>query len=320
MKLYPGMFRESSESKAPKGFWLNWLIFLLVFMIIMVAESIIPSILVMPKLMSAMGDSANFDMSGSLEMQIEESIALSTKLMSEPSLMISSLFCTGFGTILAIVYCCCIEKRKLSSMGFRKEKALSHYLRGAVTGFIMISAVILMPVIFGISKMSVSSSFNIGIICLYFVGFLVQGMSEEVIMRGYFMTTLGGKSKPVIAIIASAVKFGLAHSGNPGFGLFPLFNLCLFGVFAALYIIAFDDIWGACAIHSIWNFVQGNFYGVSVSGAYHVESFFTSESVSTNEFLSGGTFGAEGSIFTTIVLIVAIVLVLMKMKREQKAE
>lgn len=319
MKLYPEMFRESSESKAPKGFWLNWLIYLLVFMIIMFAEGIIPGMMAMPKLMSAMSDPEMFDMNSSLQQRIEDSINLSTEVMSTPSVMLVTLFCTGIGTILAIVYCRFIEKRTLTSMGFRKGKALSHYLRGAVTGFVMISAVILMPVVFGISRMGVSSTINVGIIFLYFLGFLVQGMSEEVIMRGYFMNTLGGKSKPVIAVIASAVMFGLAHAGNPGFGLFPLFNLCLFGVFAALYIIAFDDIWGACAIHSIWNFVQGNFYGVSVSGAYHVDSIFTTESVSTNAFLTGGKFGAEGSIFTTIVLGAGIVLVLMKMNRDQKA-
>lgn len=312
------MFRESSASRAPKGFWLNWLIYLLVFGIILLAESILPAIIAMPKMMQAMMDPEQFNMNGPLNERVQQAVTISTNMMNDTPYMLTSLFCTGFGTILAIIYCRFIERRPLSSMGFHKNNAVSHYLKGAVTGLVLISAVILLPVVFGISSIKLNSSFNIGVILLYFLGFLVQGMSEEVIMRGYFMNTLGGKSKPVIAVIASAVMFGLAHAGNPGFGLFPLFNLCLFGVFAALYIIAFDDIWGACAIHSVWNFLQGNFYGVSVSGAFRVDSFFVTKSLSSNDFLSGGAFGAEGSIFTTVVLVPACIIVLMKMKKDQK--
>lgn len=319
MKLYPDMFKESAESKAPKGFWLNWLIYLLVMIIIMFAEGIVPSVMAMPKLMREMMNPENFNMNGSLEERIQQSVELSTQLLGDSTVMLVSLFCTVFGTILAIVYCRSFEKRSLSSMGFRKKNILSHYLRGVVTGFVLFSAVALMPVVLGISSISVSSSINIGMILAYLLGFFFQGMSEEVIMRGYFMNTLGGKSKPVIAVIASSVMFGLFHAGNPGFGLFPLFNLSLYGVFAALYIIAFDDIWGACAIHSVWNFLQGNFYGMSVSGAYRVDSVFITESHSSNDFISGGAFGAEGNIFTTIVLVVAIAAVLVKISKQQKS-
>jgi hypothetical protein len=79
-------------------------------------------------------------------------------------------------------------------------------------------------------------------------------------------------------------------------------------------MIAFDDIWGASAIHFIWNFTQGCFYGISVSGTGDTESIFRTVQVSQNSFLTGGNFGVEGSIFTTITLIIACIPVIIKIK------
>ncbi|MBP3310517.1 MAG: hypothetical protein J6L05_06895, partial [Ruminococcus sp.] len=72
---------------------------------------------------------------------------------------------------------------------------------------------------------------------------------------------------------------------------------------------------GVCAIHSVWNFTQGNIYGISVSGSGDAESVFRVASKSSADILTGGEFGIEGSIFTTLVLAVGIVIVLVKIKK-----
>ena len=129
------------------------------------------------------------------------------------------------------------------------------------------------------------------------------------------MTTVGGYHNPLLAIGISSAAFGLAHSANPGINPLAMLNLILFGVFAALYIILFDDIWGACAIHSVWNFTQGNVYGISVSGSGNTESIFRTTAQSSHSFLTGGKFGIEGSIFTTLVLAAGISLLFLKIKK-----
>jgi len=159
---------------------------------------------------------------------------------------------------------------------------------------------------------------NYGIIALYLLGFLVQGMSEEFIFRGYFMTTLGSSHSSYLAVGLSATLFGLAHSANPGLTPLAMFNLILYGVFAGVYVIHFDNIWGVCGIHSVWNFAQGNVYGISVSGNSSMESFFVTSSESSHGFLTGGKFGIEGSIFTTIVLLSATGIVLYLQYRKEK--
>lgn len=308
MKNYrPKMFIESEKSRGPKNIVLMILIFIAFMTVTMILESIIPSAISTPELMKRMADEGLFNITSMDFTETYKKIMdISIEVTMAPRVMIPSLFSTVFGTILAIIYCRFIEKRSLGSMGMRKEKIVPHYLWGMLIGFGLMTVITLLSVIFGANRIALSGGFSIGIIVLYFFGFFVQGMSEEFIFRGYFMNTIGGKHGMALAVAVSSVAFGLAHASNPGFSLFVLFNLSLFGVFAGLYIIAFDDIWGACAIHSVWNFVQGNFYGISVSGAVSADSVFTVSQVSGNKYLTGGTFGIEGSIFTTIVLLAGV--------------
>lgn len=121
----------------------------------------------------------------------------------------------------------------------------------------------------------------------------------------------------MLAVGISAGAFAFAHAFNPGFGILPCVNLVLFGVFAALYMICSGDIWGVCGIHSVWNFMQGNFYGISVSGTGDTESVFRTTQKTAYNWLSGGEFGIEGSIFTTVVLSAGIAVIFFKLRKNQ---
>ena len=60
----------------------------------------------------------------------------------------------------------------------------------------------------------------------------------------------------------------------------------------------------------MWNFIQGNIYGFNVSGMAQSQSIFIFK-ISNCEIFSGGTFGLEGSLLTTIVLLSAINMVIL---------
>lgn len=312
LKLKCKMFEESKKSTASENIIITLLIFLFMFVIIQLAESIIPTIMSNNELQQRIA------LEGSVD--IKRSMEIATEIMMQEKYFIPTLFCTVFGTLISIVYCRFIEARHLTSMGMRKKKAGIHYLQGLLVGLIMISSIALSCALFGITEISLCKSWNIGIIALLFGGFLVQGMSEEFIFRGYLMNTLGGRHNPWIAVIVSSAAFSLAHLFNPGFSFLVFINLSLFGVFAGLYMIAFDDIWGACAIHSIWNFTQGSIYGISVSGTGENESIFRTTAVSSSALLTGGDFGIEGSIITTTILVAACIHVLMKIKNQNHIE
>ena len=97
-------------------------------------------------------------------------------------------------------------------------------------------------------------------------------------------------------------------------------NLFLVAVFFALYMICFDNIWGACAIHSVWNYAQGNIYGIKVSGIeVHAASVFSVTSPQESSLINGGAFGAEGGLGTTVVLLVSLALLIVYMIKTGKA-
>lgn len=309
LNLNSKMAEEAKKSTASENLIVNIIVFIVMFAVIVLAESIIPAVMSNAELQRT------FLEQGLLEnMDYQKMMRISSEVNMQPKYFIPTLLCTAFGTLISVIYCRFIEARHLSSMGMRRKKAGLHYLQGLAVGLALISAIVLIPVIFGINRITLCTNINFGLIGLYLIGFLIQGMSEEFIFRGYFMNTLASRHNPVIAIAVSSAAFSLAHVLNPGYNLLIFLNLALFGAFASLYMIYFDDIWGVCAVHSIWNFTQGSFYGISVSGTGNTESVFRTAAESSSVILTGGDFGAEGSIFTTVVLASACAFMLYRIK------
>ena len=315
----PKMFDEASKSHASKNIFIIILIFIAVFIVIAILESIIPGVVSIKPVLEELANSDLEDTSALLDPKAVTDLA--ARVASKPEVMIPTMFSTIFGTICSLIYCRCIEVRKVSSMGVKKAGFFRNYLPGILIGLVLMTAAVLLGALFGIHTVKLSDDINIGFIVLYFFGFIVQGMSEEFIFRGYFMTTIGGSGKHTLtAVCISSVAFSLAHFGNPGFGPLPFFNIALFGAFAALYMILFENIWGVCAIHSIWNFMQGNFYGISVSGTGDTTSVFRTVAKSSSTVLTGGKFGIEGSILTTIVLLIATAAVVYGISKKSAAQ
>ncbi len=312
LNLKPKMFEESKKSTASENLIVNIIVFAVVLVVIMIAESVIPTMMSNSELQHRFLEEGLVD-----NRDYEKMMQISTEVNMKPKYFIATLLCTGFGTLISIIYCRFIEARYLSSMGIRKKKMVIHYLQGLAVGTALMTVIVLLLVTFRINNIALCTNINFGLIGLYFIGFFIQGMSEEFIFRGYLMNTVGANHSPVTAIIVSAVAFSLLHIFNPGFNFLVFINLALFGAFASLYMIYFDDIWGVCAIHSVWNFTQGNFYGISVSGTGNAESVFCTTAVSSSTILTGGDFGAEGSIITTVVLAVASAFMLYRISKQK---
>ena len=125
------------------------------------------------------------------------------------------------------------------------------------------------------------------------------------------MVSLTNKLPVWSSVAISAVIFSAFHLLNPSQGVMPVVNLIIYGIFAALLFLRTDSIWMIAAQHSLWNFVQGNVFGMEVSGnpvETTIMRFTPTEGVS--ELISGGKFGIEGSICTTIVLTVGVLILL----------
>ena len=230
------------------------------------------------------------------------------------------LFSCALSALVVVLYCRFAEGRSLFSMGFVRKDAWIHYLKGIAVGFVFFSTVYLTLIATGsVTFDGLNSKASLAMLLLFFFGFVIQGAQEEILTRGYFMMSLSTRLPAIAAILISSFTFSVLHLFNSGFGLLAFVNLVLYGVFLAVYMLKTGNIWGVCAIHSVWNFSQGNLYGMPVSGMNILEiSLFSSSLVEGKEWLSGGAFGPEGGVITSAVSILAIVLTLLLGKRSSE--
>ncbi len=305
----PDMLVECSSEGQGHKFWVEILIFIAVFLVINIIQGIFGGIVSAIYFFSANGIDSIIGQGGGTPEEI--TVNLTEFLMTSDTATILMLFSTVIMILGAIIYCRFIERRSLRTMGFRRGNALRNYLLGLGVGTGIFTVAVLICMATGtVDFLGVSKDFSAGIIVFFFLGYLVQGMSEEVLCRGYFMISFARKNSLWAAVIANSLVFALLHLSNPSMGLLPLINLTLFGIFASVYMIKSGDIWGAAAIHSAWNFVQGNIFGIQVSGLGKQESVFSVALKEGGSLINGGGFGLEGGLAVTLVLVVATIIVL----------
>lgn len=246
-------------------------------------------------------------------------IVFAGKIINQDVSMINQLLGNFFGIILVILLCLGVEKRTALSLALKKEHICKQYLKGMFVGVIMISSIVLIGICFRIFIFHKNDiEINILIMLLFFFGFMLQGFYEEIIFRSYFMLSIIRKYNIVVAVSVNSFFFGLVHIANNGFQIIAFLNLILFGIFESMYLLKTGSLLGTSAIHGIWNFAQGNFYGFNVSGIKVSQSLFTLKTRNL-EIFTGGDFGLEGSMLSTAILIIAIMMI-MRNKTEKLRE
>ena len=136
-------------------------------------------------------------------------------------------------------------------------------------------------------------------------------VTEEVIGRGFILGRLldGGINK-FVALFISAVLFSLMHLFNPNFAFVPFLNIMLAGCFLGASYIYTRNLCFPIALHWFWNWIQGSVLGYKVSG-----NEFSNENLLILHFpeenlINGGTFGFEGSILCSLLLVLGTVIIL----------
>jgi membrane protease YdiL (CAAX protease family) len=226
--------------------------------------------------------------------------------------------------LVGILYCKLVEKRTLKSLGFSKK--ISDYVWGMVIGSILIVAVMGLCCIVGtISYTGVQSHIDYMYLVALFVGLIIQSMGEELLCRGFLMTSLLKKTSAPIAIFVSAAVFALPHltslfEAELGFAVIGTINLYLVSVIFSLLAIHRSNIWISCGLHGIWNFLLYGVFGLTLSGNEANTSGILSFQISNANIINGGAYGIEAGIATTLVLGIAIILLSQKRKTQKNGE
>lgn len=226
--------------------------------------------------------------------------------------LVVTLLSFGLGTGVLWLWVRAKERRPFASLGFaQRSQAPRLVLRGAAIGLAMLLASLSVPLLTGQAQLrwAAPSWAATLFIAAMLAAFLVQGSSEEILTRGFLTQAVARRWGLGAAVAAQAVVFMLLHGANPGMGALPIINLLLFACFASLLSLAEGSLWGICAMHGVWNWAQGNVFGVAVSGGSTADSLFTTTAAEgSNPFVTGGSFGVEGSLVTTAVYLIGIAI------------
>ena len=231
------------------------------------------------------------------------------------------LFSFVFILLLFIFWVKVIEKNSLSTLGFVKRNWLKYLGWGILLSLLQMGVIALVYQVGGIGTFELNelSLEPILFILGLFPFWLLQGGTEEVATRGWLLTRIAARTNLPLAIGISSSLFGILHLGNAGVTFLSVLNIILDGVLAGLLFIYTDSIWLVVAQHGTWNYVQGNLLGFQVSGTGADASIFSFTMGTGPDWLTGGEFGAEGSIITTLVLLLSVVIVYLLGERNERA-
>lgn len=247
-------------------------------------------------------------------------VACIQKFFFHYNILYYELFSFVIILILFIFWVKVIEKNSLSTLGFVKRNWLKYLGWGILLSLFQMGVIALVYQVGGIGTFELNelSLEPILFILGLFPFWLLQGGTEEVATRGWLLTRIAARTNLPLAIAISSSLFGILHLGNSGVTFLSVLNIVLDGVLAGLLLIYTDSIWLVVAQHGTWNYVQGNLLGFQVSGTGADASIFSFTMGSGPDWLTGGEFGAEGSIITTLVLLLSVVIVYRLGERREK--
>ncbi|HEX8769195.1 MAG TPA: type II CAAX endopeptidase family protein [Acidimicrobiales bacterium] len=132
---------------------------------------------------------------------------------------------------------------------------------------------------------------------------LQAAVTEELWMRALLLRLLWRAFGPVPAFAVSALVFGGLHLANPGATWLGGATVTAAGLmFCALYGLT-GRLWAPTGLHLAWNFAQGSLFGAVVSGGGLGDSIAVSTTrPGAAAWLTGGSFGPEGSVFALLLV------------------
>ncbi len=210
-----------------------------------------------------------------------------------------------------------VENRPLASMGIRKQAALKRFARGVLLGLAFNTVVVFtIYALGGYELKAIAPALHVpgavGALGLFFLGFVVQGSSEEVMMRGWVLSAMAARFGLVAAIVVNAVVFAALHLGNEGLdhiNWIAMLNIVLVGLFLSLYAVREGSLLGVFGWHAAWNWLLGTGYGLNVSGINFGTPALVADfdrKADMADWLTGGTFGPEGSLVVSLVLLAGL--------------
>lgn len=199
-----------------------------------------------------------------------------------------------------------VDKRSFRSLGFRTDRGTAwELLLGLGIGAAQIS--LLFAIAWGAGWLSVgeptgaglAQELGRGVVALLL--FVLVAFGEELMFRGYLQVNGREAVGVPLSLLLVSIGFALFHLLNPSFRWLALLNISLAGLALAYGRRVTGNLWLPMAYHLSWNLFQGTVYSLPVSGVRYGGLLAVNDLEAP--LLTGGTFGFEGGLLATAVLL-----------------
>ncbi len=250
-----------------------------------------------------------------------------------PAFALVGEFLPFLGTLLVTWIMSKIEKRSNSVYGLGGKRMFPNFLAGLAWGVSCLSLLVFTLwktglLVFDSRLLFGAEIFRYGAIWL--LGFLLFGLLEEYLTRGYILFTatrgLAGIYSWIFktrhsralgfwtAALALSILFGLGHGKNPGESPIGLLSAGLASLIFCLSLWRTGSLWWAIGFHTSWDWAQSFLYGVADSGIM-VQHHLLATHPLGKPLMSGGTTGPEGSVFVLPVLVLVSFIIIFTLPR-----
>jgi uncharacterized protein len=228
-----------------------------------------------------------------------------------------------------------IERRSISFYGYGGSRKVIHFFAGTAAGIALITLLVAILWKSGLLVIDSRLIFGADIVrygVLWLLVFLLVGIFEESLTRGYLLFTLTRgfaglyqwafktRHSATLGFWTSAtilsVVFFLGHTGNPGESPVGLLSVFVAGLFFSLSVWRTGSLWWAIGMHAVWDWGQSFLFGVADSGLMVQHRLLATHPVG-KPVLSGGTTGPEGSIFILGVLALGSLIIVFTLPKAQ---
>ncbi len=205
-----------------------------------------------------------------------------------------------------------VERREvgeLATPGFAREWAI-----GALCGAGLYTASAFTLMFLGIYKVEGFNPLSFMLPALALA--IKSGVFEELIFRGVLHRSVETLFGSWVAILAASLAFGLVHLINPAATLGGAIYISIEAglLLSAAYLVT-RRLWICMGFHMAWNYVQSAVFSGVVSGAV-ADPGLLKATISGPEFLTGGSFGMEHSVFALVYCtMVGLILLMIAIRR-----
>jgi len=217
-------------------------------------------------------------------------------------------FLVGLTVLLALM-----ERARWQSYGLPLRDAFrANFWVGLLLGLAEASVLIGLIELFGgfsLEGWALRGKAILGWGLFHFVLFVLVGLYEEFLFRGYPQVALSNLIGFWPAAMALSVGFGLVHLYNRGENWVGAVSVMFVGMLFAFTLKRTGNLWYAVGLHAGFDWAQSFIYSVPDSGEI-LQGHLWNSTLHGPDWLTGGSVGPEGSVFCFLTMGVQFLVVL----------